>query len=132
MANLNITNVRPVKIVKQSTAPVGEAVTVAAPWMRLNATTGNLELGNATTAAEAKRGGIALQPATVGEAVTIVEDGVLDVGEALDALAFDAPVFLSNTDGMLADAAGTVSVQIGKVVPGWAATTADKLLQIEK
>lgn len=132
MANLNITSVRPVKIIKQSTAPAGEAVTVTAPWMRLNTTTGYLELGNATTAAEAKRGGIALHAAAVGEAVTIVEDGVLDVGEALAALAFDAPVFLSNTDGMLADAAGTVSVQIGKVVPGWAATTADKLLQIEK
>lgn len=132
MANLEILSVRAVKINKQFTGPAGEAVTVGAPWVRLNTTSGKYELGNATTAAEGKRGGIALHAAAIGETVTVLEDGILDVGEALAALAFDAPVFLSNTDGTLSDTAGTVSVQVGKVVPGWASTTADKLLQVEK
>jgi hypothetical protein len=46
-------------------------------------------------------------------------------------MAFDAPVYLSDTDATLADTAGTVSTVIGRVVPGWNATTADKLLLLD-
>jgi hypothetical protein len=46
-------------------------------------------------------------------------------------MAFDADVYLSDTDGTLATTAGTTSLVVGTVVPGWAATTADKLLRVD-
>jgi tetrahydromethanopterin S-methyltransferase subunit E len=56
----------------------------------------------------------------------------LPVGEALDSLAYGAVVYLSNTDGTLADTAGTVSKKIGVVVPALATvSTPDKLLLVE-
>jgi hypothetical protein len=56
----------------------------------------------------------------------------LDVGNALSALTYDDDVFLSDTDGTLADAAGTVSKIVATVVPGYAAiATYDKLLRVD-
>jgi hypothetical protein len=60
-----------------------------------------------------------------------VRKGWIDIGDALSALAYDADVFLSDTDGTLATTAGTVSKIIGTVVPAWGATTADKLLRVD-
>lgn len=130
MADLNITNARPVEVVEQFTGPLGEAAT-SGTYGRYNTTTGRIEKGNATNANEAKAGGILISGGVAGQAVTAVKRGVVDVGNALDALAYDAPVYLSDTDGKLADAPGTVNRQVGKVVPAWGNTTADKLLQVE-
>ena len=100
--------------------------------MRYNTTTGKIEPGNATTAAEARVKGMALNTATqAGDTVTAIQKGVVNVGDALDSLTYDDIVYLSDTDGTLADAAGTVSLVFGKVVPAWGATTADKLLDID-
>jgi hypothetical protein len=51
------------------------------------------------------------------------------VGDALSGIAYGVSVSLSDTDGTLADAAGTVSTVVGKVVPGWAGS-AKKLLRL--
>ena len=56
---------------------------------------------------------------------------VVDVGDALSGLDFADSVYVSDTDGTLADAAGTVSKVAGTVVPGWATTSAEKLLRVE-
>jgi hypothetical protein len=51
-------------------------------------------------------------------ACTALRRGIMD-GWDLSALAHDAPVFVSNTDGALDSAAGTLSIQIGRVLPVW-------------
>jgi hypothetical protein len=116
------------------TGPVGETGT-AGEYYRLNTTTGKLENGNATTPTELGRiAGILLDSVpTANLTGTIVLAGsgaIIDLGDALDALAFNAPVYVSDTDGKIADSAGTEEKIIGRVVPGWNATTADKLLQL--
>lgn len=138
MANLTV-DATLIRLVRGSdevllTAPMGEAGT-AGQYFRLNTTTGKLEKGNGSTTTEVGTvGGVLLDSvATVNLTGTIAIRGskaILDMGEALASLAFDAPVYLSDTDATLADSAGTVSTVIGRVVPGWNATTADKLLML--
>ena len=117
----------------QRTAPAGEAIN-AGQYCRLNTSTGKFELGNATTATEVGGVGfIAGRTVTTGEALTAYLAGsVVDVGDAIDGLNFDAPVYLSDTDGTLSTTAGTVSTVVGRVTCGWASTSADKLLQLVK
>lgn len=129
MATLTVTVVRPVAVIEQITGPAGEALT-AGQWARLNTSTGKIELGKATTLAEAADGGIALSAAAVGSPVTLVTQGLVDLGDALGDLAYGATVFLSDTDGTLADATGTQTKKVGTVVPAWGSTTADKLLRV--
>lgn len=132
MALLNVTAsaVAPVRPIEQFTAPAGEIIT-AGQFVRFNTTTGYLELGNGLTATEARRGGIAIDSAPViGMTITVVTKGVIDLGNALGSLTYDDDVYLSNTDGQLADAAGSVSYIVGVVVPGFASLTPDKLLAV--
>lgn len=48
----------------------------------------------------------------------------------LDGLAYGALVYASNTAGRLSDAAGTVSVVIGRVVPIWSSNPPEKALEL--
>lgn len=112
------------------TGPAGEAIT-AGLYVRRNTTTGQIELGNGTTAGEARDGGIALISASIGETVSVQRGGLIDLGDVLGSLAYDADVFLSDTDGRLADAAGTVSKVVGTVEPAFGSTTPDKLLRLK-
>lgn len=132
MTDLTITTVSPVEVIEQHTGPAAEAIAVG-QYVRINTTSGKVELGKGTTAAEARKGGIAIKAALqANDTVTFVRKGTLDVGNALSALTYDDDVFLSDTDGTLADAAGTVSLIVGTVMPGWAdPTTADKLLRVD-
>lgn len=131
MANLTVTEATPVKIIEQHTGPAGEAFALGEA-VRLDTSSGMLTPANGTTAAEARVFGIALQEATnAGDTVTVLVKGYVDLADALDALTYDDDVFLSDTDGTLADTAGTVSTIVGRVVPAWGATTADKLLRID-
>lgn len=130
MANLTVSTIRPVQVIEQFTGPAAEAIT-AGNYVRLNVTTGKIEKGNGSTAAEARKGGLALNTAAAGETVTSVRKGLIDLGNALGDLTYDDDVFLSDTDATLADAAGTVSLIVGTTVPAWGATTADKLLRLD-
>lgn len=134
MALLTITTCRVVRQYRYDDIVVGEALPEG-DYARQNTTTGKLELGKATNATEVGvLGGIVTDKANaVGEVAHIVFEGLLDVGDALSALTFGDTVYLSDTDGQLADAAGTVTTAIvGTVVPAYGAftssTTADKLL----
>lgn len=49
----------------------------------------------------------------------------------LAGLAYGALVYASNTAGRLADAAGTVSVVVGRVVPFWSADPPEKVLELD-
>lgn len=113
----------------QHTAPAGEAFT-AGQYVRQDPSTGKIVLGNATSAAEVGDGFIAENSAAIGDPATCHKGPViLDVGDALSALNYGASVYLSDTDGTLADVAGTVSTVVGKVIAGWAGT-AKKLLRL--
>lgn len=110
-----------------------EAVLAGAP-VRFNTTTGSFTNANATSAGEAAVFGIQLKKgAADGQGKTVVRIGYLD-GYNLDALNYGAPVYLSNTDGRLGDTAGTTSVKVGQVVPGFSnlrGTNPDKLLLVQ-
>lgn len=131
MANLTISKVSIVESVEQFDAPAGETFAVGSA-LRIDDTTGYATKANSTTSAEAQHEGIATLAASfANETVTILKEGVVDVGEALAGMAFGAPVYLSDTDGTYADSAGTVSTIVGHVVPGFGnASAADRLLRI--
>ncbi len=132
MADLTIVpaNVAPVEVLEQFTGPMAEAIT-AGQYVRYNTTSGKIELGNATSAAEARAGGIATTGGIAGQTATAVRKGILDLGNALGDLTYDDDVYLSDVDGTLADGAGSVSLIVGTVVPGYAHTTPDKLLRVD-
>lgn len=116
----------------QMTLPTDEAVT-AGQLVKINTTTGKFTKANGTTSGEARVWGIATKTVAAGMPVTAVRKGVV-TGYNIDALAYDAPVYLSDTDGMPDTAAGTVSVVIGRVIPATGVTLGtayDKLLQID-
>ena len=129
MAELTITKCDQVQVVQQFTGPAVETITEG-QRCRFDATTGKIALGNGTTAAEVKAGGIATRAAAAGETLTIINQGIVDVGEALAALSFGDDIYVSDTDGGFSTEVGdsTVDVIVGQVIPGWDNTTADKLL----
>lgn len=138
MANINLTadattakRINVAQSVRQLTVPAAEAIVAGAP-VRFDTAAGTLTNANGTTAPEARVWGIALNSSDSG-AVTVVRNGIVD-GFDLSGLDYDDPVYLSDTDGRIADTAGTVSTVIGRVVPGTAVTNGtalDKLLSIE-
>lgn len=134
MTDLTITVCRLVRATESEilTRPAGEAATPGT-YMRPNTTTGYLEKGNASTTTElGQRWGLLIDDdAVVGMTSTIALPGaIVDLGSALDALAIDAPVFADTSDGILADTAGTETRQIGIVIPSFASTTVQRLLQL--
>lgn len=132
MANLVITSARLVKGADehQLTLPAGVAI-VAGQYVKPDSVSGKWALGNAAAAGNIGDGFIALNSAAAGEPVTAVKGPcIVDIGEALAALGYGAPIYLSDVDGTLADTAGTVSTKVGNVMPAWGATTPDKLLRV--
>lgn len=75
---------------------------------------GDLNLADASAAGTANFRGIALNAAAIGQPVSYAKRGFLG-GYDLSAQSHDDQVFLSDTEGELADAAGTVSVPVGRV-----------------
>lgn len=72
--------------------------------------------------------GIALNAAGIGDAVTILVHGAL-YGFTITQ-AYDAAIYLSNTAGALADAAGDVSLKVGRVRPMHDGATPTKVLYV--
>ena len=133
MTALSISTVRvaAVKVLEQMTGPAGEAI-AAGDVVRLDATSGKFMKAKADTEANGRAIGVSIQNASAsGMPITVVTQGWLDLGDALSALDFDDLVYLGNTAGQMGDAAGTVEEHVGRVIPGWSSTTADKLLRLE-
>lgn len=118
--------------VQQFTGLANEALAEISP-VRLT-TGGKLEGADGSGAGTADVIGVAVRPggAATGQACTVLRHGVVE-GLDLSGLAYGAPVYLSDTKGALADAAGTVSVKIGNVVPAHAnrSGSPDKLLLVD-
>lgn len=133
MADIALTTAARIEVVEsieQATLPAGEAITAGAP-VRIS-TTGYFVNGNGTNATEAAIYGIATRTVIAGDAVTAVKKGVLDGFNFSQAYA--APIYVSDTDARLGDAAGTVSVLVGRVIAAWGqplGTAADKLLAVD-
>jgi hypothetical protein len=112
----------------------GEAITAGAP-VYLAAATGKYlnSDGNGSSPADSVRA-IALKTVIAGEPLDCAFGKSILDGYALSGLNFGDPVYLSNTVGRLGTTAGSTSVIVGRVVPGFAsgitATTPDKLLQL--
>lgn len=119
MANLSLTTADRVEVVEsdiQDTRITAEAVTAGAPVR--DDGNGLWTNGNGTDATEANVYGVATRTAAAGTALTAIRKGVLDGFTGLPA--FGAAVYVSDTDGRLADAAGTVTVKAGRVIAGTA------------
>ena len=117
--------------VEQLTLPAAEAIT-AGMAVKIDVTLGRFTPANGTSAAEARIWGIATQTVVAGMPVTAVRRGYLD-GWDFTALAYDAAVFLSDTDGRLDTAAGTISTVVGRVISATGVTLGtvyDKILHI--
>lgn len=133
MTNLAIT-ASAVRVVRayewMEDGPVNEVVAAGVP-VRIDATTGKYTPSNGTTTTEYLARGIAINTGDYANAtISVIRKGIIDVGNALSALSFGATVYLSDTDGTLADAAGTQTLIVGYVVPAWGNTSADKLLLV--
>jgi hypothetical protein len=132
MANIALATaarVRVVESIEQMTLICAEAIVAGAP-VRID-TAGKFTNANGTTTTENRVYGIASQSKAAGLALTAIRRGVLDGYNFTQA--YDAPIYLSDTDGTLADAAGTVSTIIGRVIPGTSTTLGtayDKLLLV--
>lgn len=133
MANIALTTAGRIEVVEsecQMTLPAAEAIT-AGEAVRID-TSGKFTGANGTTTTENRIYGIATRAAAAGTAVTAVRRGVLDGFNFSQA--YDAIIYLSDTDGTLADSAGTVSTIVGRVIPAWGqnvGTAADKLLFVD-
>jgi hypothetical protein len=134
MSDLSITatDVAPVKVIEQFTAPAHEAID-AGEAVYFVAATGKVGLADENGSAPLNEPeGIAITTANQANiTVTVVKQGIIDVGDALAGLDYGATVYLSQTAGLLADADPANGVVIGEVVPAFGATTADKLLRID-
>lgn len=114
------------------TLPTGVAV-VAGQYVQPTVN-GVWALGDALVQANLDNGYVTVNSAAhVGDAVTALKRGLLNVGPAIDALAFNAPVYVSDTPGALGSEAAdaTVPVIVCRVVPAWGDTVVDRLLAVD-
>ena len=105
---------------------------------RPDGTTGKATTASAAAAGTAGAIGLNLShKATVtNQPVHLLRRGKVALYDAnganiLDGLAYGAQVYLSNTAGRLADAAGTVSVVVGRVIPLWDQNRLTKVLDLD-
>ncbi len=89
-----------------------EAITAGQPVYQTTA--GKAGIADANAAGKQQVRGIALYDCAAGKPCAILRRGYIS-GYALSGVAYDGPVFLSDTAGSLDDAAGTLSVNVGRV-----------------
>lgn len=125
--------IRVVESIQQLTLPFAESVNVGQA-VRIDTTTGKWTKANGSAAGEARIWGILVSKDAAGAVGTAIRKGVVD-GYDLASLAYDLPIYMSDTDGGLADDdASTVDVIVGRVIPAFSqtlGTAADKLLEID-
>lgn len=92
----------------------GETITTgqAVYWI---AASGKLGVADANAAGKQQFRGIALNGGGAGQAISYLKQGLIS-GFTISGLNYDALVYLSDTAGALADAAGTMTVNVGRVV----------------
>lgn len=135
MSNIALTTAARIDVVEsleQLTLPTNEAITAGAP-VRIDATTGKFTNAKATDSTEADVYGIATRTVKSGMPVTAIRRGVL-AGFDFTNQDQNAKIYLSDTDGRIADAAGTVGRCLGSIIPGTATVVGDdysKMLRVD-
>lgn len=134
MADLTLATANKINVgtltVQQHTGVAAAAITAGSPVFL--DTNGKWAVSDANDTAADAVFGVATRTVAAGEALTVIRRGLMDGWSNLPA--YGAPVYLSNTAGALADAAGTASIVIGYVVPVFGTTlgtAADKALMVE-
>ncbi len=89
---------------------------------------GKYALADANGSGTDKFRGIALETVGAGQPLGVLVEGFLE-GFTL-AGAYDSAAYVSDSVGELADAAGTTSLVVGKVMPFWKANGASKVLYV--
>lgn len=114
---VGLNGVRAVESARQMTLIAGEEILPGA-IVRVDPATGKFINASAATEAAARAYGVALggKVCLTGFPVTALRCGVADGFELSGA--YDAPLYLSDTTGRLADSAGTVSNPLGRIIPG--------------
>lgn len=114
----------------QHTFVSGEAITAGAP-VYMNTSTGRIYNSDANGSGTRQCLGIASESAlTSGVAVTVIMQGFMS-GWNFGSATFGSAVFVSDTVGAIADAAGTASIYVGEILPingTTLGTTADRAL----
>lgn len=134
MANLTIVeaDVAVVEEIESLTAPVAAAVvaTLLPGCTAVLDSNGEFVLGDGSEAATQYGAGLCVE--RCGRAAKVLYQGLVNLGDAITALAFNAKVYLSDDAGLLANGTGTVSHVVGRVVSkgGTNSTTNDKLLRL--
>lgn len=137
MASLSITpaNVRPVSLdgMSHHTAPANVDISKGTV-VRQDGTTGKWVKAAGTSAANAgNKRYIAIETVKAGQALTAVRGGLVDLGAAaLDGVAIDAPIYLSDTPGELTAVAGesTATVIVGHVAAIYTGISINRLLLV--
>lgn len=111
------------------TSPAGEDIE-RGDYVRIG-NNGYWVKGNATNAANLGYGGIALTSAKSGLELTVLVQGIVSLGTALNTLNYGDKVYVSNTTGALDTAAGTVERILGIVIAGWDRVGGSKLLYLQ-
>jgi methyl coenzyme M reductase beta subunit len=93
-------------------------------------TTGKVGVADANASGKQQFRGIALAAAAAGQAVSVLKRGHV-YGFTVSGLNADALVYLSDTAGALGDAAGTMTVNCGRVMCLPDGATLTKVLYIE-
>jgi hypothetical protein len=96
------------------TGIAGEAID-AGEVVYIETSGGLLKIADANDSGLQQARGIALQSAGIGQALNILKRGHV-AGYDLSSQSPDDQIFLSDTVGLMADAAGTMSVPVGRVV----------------
>lgn len=94
----------------------GATITAGQP-VYFSTTTGKLGVADANAGSNADQfRGIAINGGGAGQAITVLMRGFVG-GYTLTSQSYDDPLYLSDTAGTIADSAGSVTVQIGRVLP---------------
>lgn len=95
---------------------------------------GKFAKGDASLAGTADVYGLTTRKVKAGEPVTAIAKGVVG-GFDFSSQSYGADIFLSDTEGRVGDAAGTVSTKIGEVIPVYGqprGTNPAKLLRVNR
>lgn len=135
MADLTLTTANKINVgtshTVQFTAVAGAAITAGSP-VCFDGTNDTVWPSDANDAAKDAVAGIATRTVAVGEGVTCVRRGYMDGWSNLPVPG--SVVFVSDTAGALADAAGTLSLAVGVVIPvkgSGLGVAADRILLVE-
>ena len=106
------------------------AATIAAGDAVYLNSSGKVDLADANGSGTLQFRGIALNGGAAGQTIDVLKKGHV-YGYTVASVAYDAPLYLSDTAGSIADGAGSTSINVGRVVPLNNTGTLTKVVYIE-